>query len=57
MQAGIEACNPMLESVLPHVVGWVLDAWLVLHDDLRRLPMLQLPAGHLGRLAQSKPPL
>ncbi len=48
MQAGIAARDPMLEPVLPDVVGWVLDAWLVLHDDLRRLPMLRLVADHLS---------
>ncbi len=48
MQAGIAARDPMLEPVLPDVVGWVLDAWLVLHDDLRRLPMLRLLADHLS---------
>jgi DNA-binding transcriptional LysR family regulator len=48
MQAGIAARDPMLEPVLPDAVGWVLDAWLVLHDDLRRLPMLRLLADHLS---------
>ena len=48
MQAGIAARDPMLEPVLPEEVSWVLDAWLVLHDDLRRLPMLRLLADHLS---------
>lgn len=48
MQAGVAARDPMLEPVLPDAVGWALDAWLVLHDDLRRLPMLRLLADHLS---------
>ncbi len=48
MQAGVAARDSMLEPVLPDDVGWVLDAWLVLHDDLRRLPMLRLLADHLS---------
>lgn len=48
MQAGVAARDPMLEPVLPGAVGWTLDAWLVLHDDLRRLPMLRLLADHLS---------
>lgn len=48
MQAGVAARDPMLEPVLPDAVSWALDAWLVLHDDLRRLPMLRLLADHLS---------
>ncbi|MCR8723501.1 LysR family transcriptional regulator [Frigidibacter sp. ROC022] len=48
MQSGVAARDPMLEPVLPGAVNWTLDAWLVLHDDLRRLPMLRLLADHLS---------
>lgn len=49
MQAGVAARDPTLEPVLPDVVGWTLDAWLVLHDDLRRMPTIRLVADHLSR--------
>lgn len=48
MQAGVAARDPMLEPVLPDEVSWVHDAWLVVHDDLRRLPMLRLLVDHLS---------
>ncbi|MDG4650361.1 LysR family transcriptional regulator [Roseibacterium sp. SDUM158017] len=48
MQAGIAARDPLLEPVLSDLVAWSLDAWLVLHDDLRRLPMVRLVADHLS---------
>jgi DNA-binding transcriptional LysR family regulator len=48
MQAGIAAREPLLEPVLPDLVAWSLDAWLVLHDDLRRLPMVRIVADHLS---------
>lgn len=47
MQAGIAARDPMLEPVLPDEVNWMLEAWLVLHADLRKLPMIRLVAEHL----------
>lgn len=50
MQAGIAAREPSIEPILPDVVGWDLDAWLVLHDDLRRLPMIRLVADHLSEV-------
>ncbi|TFL16657.1 LysR family transcriptional regulator [Jannaschia formosa] len=48
MHAGIAARDPLLEPVLPDLLNWSLDAWLVLHDDLRRLPMVRLVADHLS---------
>lgn len=48
MQAGVAARDPMLEPVLPDSVAWTLDAWLVLHDDLRKLPLVRLVADHLA---------
>ena len=48
MQAGIAARDPMLEPVLPGRAAWTLDVWLVLHEDLRRLPMVRLMADHLS---------
>ncbi len=48
MQAGIAARDPLLEPVLPGVVTWSLEAWLVLHEDLRRLPLVRRVADHLA---------
>lgn len=48
LQVGIAARDPMLEPVLADTVRWTLDAWLVLHDDLRRLPLVRLVADHLA---------
>lgn len=48
MQAGIAVRDPMLEPVLPDVVGLTLDTWLALHDDLRRMPKIRLVADHLS---------
>lgn len=48
MQAGIAARDPLLEPVLPGVVAWSLEAWLVLHEDLRRLPLVRRVADHLA---------
>lgn len=48
MQAGIAARTGDLIPVLPDLVGWSLDAWLVQHDDVRRLPMVRLVAMHLA---------
>ncbi|WP_417259984.1 LysR family transcriptional regulator [Celeribacter sp.] len=50
LQAGIAARDQSLEAVLPEDVHWTLEAWLVLHDDLRRLPMVRLVAGHLSAI-------
>lgn len=47
MQAGIATRDPMLEPVLPDSVAWTLEAWLVLHDDLRKLPLVRLVADYL----------
>lgn len=47
MQKGIAARDPMLEAVLPDRVRWELDAWLVLHDDLRKMPLVRLVADYL----------
>ncbi|WP_275403023.1 LysR substrate-binding domain-containing protein [Roseicyclus persicicus] len=48
IQAGIAAREQGLEPVLPGIIGWSLEAWLVLHDDLRRLPMVRRVADHLS---------
>lgn len=53
MQVGIATRDPMLERVLPDDVSWILDAWLVMHDDLRKLPMLRLLTDHLSRVLPS----
>lgn len=50
MQVGIAAREPLIDPILPDVVGWELDAWLVLHDDLRKLPMIRLVADHLSKV-------
>lgn len=48
LQRGVAARDGMLEPVLAEAVRWTLDAWLVLHDDLRKLPMIRLVADHLS---------
>ncbi len=48
MQAGIAAREPLLEPVLAGRVAWTLEAWLVMHEDLRRLPLVRLVADHLA---------
>jgi DNA-binding transcriptional LysR family regulator len=48
MQGGIAARDPLLEPVLPGAVAWSLDAWLVLHEDLRQLPMVRIVADYLS---------
>ena len=48
LQRGVAARDDMLEPVLAEAVKWTLDAWLVLHDDLRKLPMIRLVADHLS---------
>lgn len=48
IQADIVARDPLLAPVLPDLAGWSLDAWLVLHDGLRRLRTVRLVADHLS---------
>lgn len=53
MQSAIARRDPMLAPVLADEIGWTLEAWLVLHDDLRRLPMVRLVADHLSSVLPS----
>lgn len=50
MQVGIAARETSLHPILSDVVSWELDAWLVLHDDLRKQPMIRLVADDLSKV-------
>ena len=54
VQAGIAARSPGLAQVLPDDVRPELEAWMVLHPDLRSVPRVRTVADHFAR---TLPPL
>jgi DNA-binding transcriptional LysR family regulator len=48
MQWGLARHDPELQAVLPQALRFDLDMWLVMHEDLRRLPAAQALFKHLS---------
>jgi DNA-binding transcriptional LysR family regulator len=48
MQWGLARRAPELQAVLPQALRFDLDMWLVMHEDLRRLPAAQALFKHLS---------
>jgi DNA-binding transcriptional LysR family regulator len=48
LQHGVARRDPSLVSIFPGEIGFTLEMWLALHEDLRASPRLRLLMDHLA---------
>lgn len=53
VQVGVAAREPDLVPVLPDAIGFTLDIWLVMHENVRAVRRVRLLFDHLARALQA----